>query len=213
VGQLIRVLIADDHAVVRRGLTEILVRELEGAVCDEAENAEQAITKVRDQDWDLLILDIAMPGRSGLDVLRDIRLECRSLPVLIFSMHAEDQYARRMIEAGARGYVTKESPLEELIKATKRLLSGGCYVSPGLAEKLAFDLRKDASQPLHETLSNREFEVLRMLASGKSVSQIAEELNLSVPTVSTYRVRILEKMQMTNTAELIRYALGNRLVD
>jgi DNA-binding NarL/FixJ family response regulator len=109
--------------------------------------------------------------------------------------------------------VTKESPLEELIKATKRLLSGGCYVSPGLAEKLAFDLRKDASQPLHETLSNREFEVLRMLASGKSVSQIAEELNLSVPTVSTYRVRILEKMQMTNTAELIRYALGNRLVD
>lgn len=210
---MIRVLITDDHAVVRKGLTEILARELDGAVCDEAETAEQAIAKVRGQQWDIMILDIAMPGRSGMDVLRDIRLECRSLPILIFSMHAEDQYARRMLKAGARGYVTKESPLDELLTAIKRVLSGGYYVSPGLAEKLASDLGKDTFQPLHDTLSIREFEVLRMIASGKSVSQIAEELHLSVPTVSTYRVRILEKMRMKNTAELIRYALGNHLVD
>jgi two-component system, NarL family, invasion response regulator UvrY len=210
---VIRVLIVDDHAVVRRGLKEILVRELEGAVCDEAENADQAIAKVRGQDWELVILDIAMPGRSGLDVLRDIRLERRELPVLIFSMHAEDQCARRMFKAGARGYMNKESPPEELVKAIKRILSGGRYVSPGLAEKLVWDLSEDTWRPAHETLSDREFEVLRMIASGKTVSQIAEELHLSVTTVSTYRGRVLEKMGMTNTAELIRYAFGNHLVD
>ena len=210
---MIRVLIVDDHAVVRRGLAEILARELQGAVCDEAGNAEQAITKVRCQDWDLLILDIAMPGRSGLDVLRDIKSEFRNLPVLIFSMHAEDQYARRMLKAGADGYLNKESPPEELVKAIKRILSGGRYVSPGLAEKLVLDLREDMLRPLHETLSNRELEVLRMIACGKTVSQIAEELCLSVPTVSTYRGRILEKLRMTNTVELIRYALANHLVE
>lgn len=210
---MIRVLIADDHAVVRRGLKEILARELESVVCDEAENAEQAMAKVRGQDWELVILDIAMPGRSGLEILRDIRLERRELPVLIFSMHAEDQYARRMFKAGARGYMNKESPPEELIKAIKRILSGGRYVSSGLAEKLVWDLSEDTRRPVHETLSNREFEVLRMIASGRTVSQIAEELHLSVATVSTYRGRILEKMGMTNTAELIRYAFRNHLVD
>jgi two-component system invasion response regulator UvrY len=210
---VIRVLIADDHPVVRRGLKEILVRELEHSVCDEAENVEQAITKVRGHDWDLVILDIAMPGRSGLDVLRDIRQERRQLPVLIFSMHAEDQYARRVLKAGARGYMNKESSPEELIKAIKRILSGGRYVSPALAERLAWDLSEDNWRPVHETLSDRELEVLRMIASGKTVSQIAEELHLSVATVSTYRGRILEKLRMTNTAELIRYALQNQLVD
>lgn len=165
------------------------------------------------QDWDLLILDIAMPGRSGLDVLRDIKSEFRNLPVLIFSMHAEDQYARRMLKAGADGYLNKESPPEELVNAIKRILSGGRYISPGLAEKLVLDLREDTWRPLHETLSNRELEVLRIIACGKTVSQIAEELCLSVPTVSTYRGRILEKMRMTNTAELIRYALANQLVE
>jgi two-component system invasion response regulator UvrY len=140
---VIRILIADDHAVVRRGLKEILARELEDSVCDEAQNVEQAITKMRGQDWDLVILDIAMPGRSGLDVLRDIRQERRELPVLIFSMHAEDQYARRVLKAGARGYMNKESPPEELIKAIKHILSGGRYVSPALAERLAWDLSED----------------------------------------------------------------------
>jgi DNA-binding NarL/FixJ family response regulator len=210
---VIRILIADDHPVVRRGLKEILARELEDSVCDEAENVEQAITIVRGYTFDLVILDIAMPGRSGLDVLRDIREERRQLPVLILSMHAEDQYARRVLKAGARGYMNKESPPEELIKAIKRILSGGRYVSPALAERLAWDLSEDNSRPVHETLSDRELEVLRMIAYGKTVSLIAEELHLSVATVSTYRARILEKMRMTNTAELIRYAFSNHLVD
>jgi two-component system invasion response regulator UvrY len=210
---MIRVLIVDDHAVVRRGLKEILERGLDGSVCDEAENAEHAIAKVRGQDWDLVILDITMPGRSGLDVLRDIRQERRELPVLIFSVHPEDQYARRVLKAGARGYMNKENPPEELIKAIKRILSGGCYVSPALAEKLAWDLSESSGQQVHEILSDREFEVLRMIAYGKTVSLIAEELHLSVATVSTYRARILEKMRMTNTAELIRYAFSNHLVD
>jgi DNA-binding NarL/FixJ family response regulator len=210
---MIRVLIVDDHAVVRRGLKEILTRELDGSICEEAENAEQAIAKVRRQDWDLVILDIAMPGRGGLDVLLDIRQERQELPVLIFSMHPEDQYARRVFRAGARGYMNKESPPEELAKAIKRILSGGRYVSQTLAEKLAWDLSKDTGRQVHETLSDREFEVLRMIASGKTVSLIAEELHLSIATVSTYRGRILEKMSMTNTAELIRYALSNHLVD
>src|SRR5579863_7451252 len=173
---MIRVLIADDHAVVRRGLNEILTRWLEGAVCDEAENADQAMAKVRSQDLDLVILDIAMPGRSGLDVLRDIRAERQDLPVLIFSMHPEDQYGRRMLKAGARGYMNKESAPEELIKAIKRVLAGGRYVSPALAEKLARDLSDAEAQPVHEVLSDREFEVMVMIASGKTVSQIAEEL-------------------------------------
>jgi DNA-binding NarL/FixJ family response regulator len=154
-----------------------------------------------------------MPGRGGLDVLVDIRQERQELPVLIFSMHPEDQYARRVFRAGARGYMNKESPPEELAKAIKRILSGGRYVSQTLAEKLAWDLSKDTGRQVHETLSDREFEVLRMIASGKTVSLIAEELHLSIATVSTYRGRILEKMSMTNTAELIRYALSNHLVD
>ena len=210
---MIRVLIVDNHAVVRRGLKEIIERELDISVCDEAENAEQAIAKVRGQDWDLVILDIKMRGRSGLDVLKDIRQERRELPVLIFSIHPEDQYARRVLKAGARGYMNKEIPPEELIKAIKRILSGGRYVSPALAERLAWELSEDAGRQVHETLSDREFEVLRMIANGKTVSQIAEELHLSGATVSTYRGRILEKMRLTNTAELIRYAFSNHLVE
>jgi len=210
---MIRVLIIDDHAVVRRGLKEILTRELDGSVCDEAENAEQAIVKARSQDWELVILDIAMPGKGGLEVLREIRHERRDVPVLIFSMHAEDQYARRVFKAGARGYMNKESPPEELIKGIKRILSGGRYVSPALAERLARELGEDTEPQTHEVLSDREFEVLRMIGAGKTVSLIAEELHLSVATVSTYRARILEKLKMTNTAELIRYAFSNHLMD
>ena len=210
---MIRILIVDNHAVLRRGLKEIIERELAGSVCDEAENAENAIAKVRTRDWDLVILDIKMPGRSGLDALRDIRQERPEVPVLIFSVHPEDQYARRVLKAGARGYMNKETPPEELIKAIRRLLAGGRYVSPALAERLALDLSEAAWQPVHETLSDREFEVLRMIAYGKTVSLIAEELHLSESTVSTYRARILEKMRMTNTAELIRYALSNHLAD
>ena len=210
---MIRVLIADDHAILRRGLREILMRELEGVVCGEAENAQQVLAQVQSQNWDLAIVDITMPGRSGLDVLRDLQRVQPGLPVLVLSMHPEDQYGKRVLKAGASGYMNKESAPEELIKAIRKVLAGGRYVSPALAEKLAVEWGTNAGQPLHENLSDREFEVLRMMALGKTTSQIAAELHLSVTTVSTYRARILEKMNMTTTAELMRYALRNNLVD
>jgi DNA-binding NarL/FixJ family response regulator len=210
---VVRVLIADDHAIVRRGLKEILMRELDGVTCGEAENGQQVLDQVESHDWDLLILDITMPGRGGLDVLKTLRTLRPRLPVLVLSMHPEDQYGKRVLKAGASGYMNKESAPEELIKAMRRLLGGGRYVSAALAEALASDLSQDAGRPVHERLSDREFEVLRQLASGKTVSQIAEELHLSVPTVSTYRARILEKMRMSTTAELMHYAMRNHLVE
>jgi two-component system invasion response regulator UvrY len=208
-----RVLIADDHAILRRGLKEILARELEGAVCGEAKNAQEVLAKVQSDQWDLVILDLSMPGRSGLDVLRDIKGMRPKLPILVLSMHPEDQYGKRILKAGASGYMNKESAPEELIKAIRKVLAGGRYVSPALAEKLVMDLNEDITRPVHEALSDREFEVLRMIASGKTVTQIAENLHLSVATVSTYRARILEKMKMTTTAQIMHYALSNHLVD
>jgi len=210
---VIRILIADDHAILRRGLKEILVRELEGAVCGEAEDAQQLLAQLQSQEWDVVILDITMRGQSGLDALRDLKALRPKLPVLVLSMHPEDQYGKRVLKAGASGYMNKESAPEELITALRKVLAGGRYVSPALAEKLACDLSQDAERPIHEALSDREFEVLRMIASGRTVSQVAEELHLSVPTVSTYRARILEKMHMTTTVELMHYALRNHLVD
>ena len=210
---MIRVLIADDHAILRRGLIEILTRELKGAVCGEAENAQEALAQVQSHDWDLVILDVTMPGRSGVDVLADLKRVRPKLPVLVLSMHPEDQYGKRVLRAGASGYMNKDSAPEELIKAIRKVLAGGRYVSPALAEVLASDLSREADQPLHERLSDRELEVLRLIGSGKAISQIAEVLHLSVTTVSTYRARILEKMNMTTTAELMNYALRNQLVD
>jgi DNA-binding NarL/FixJ family response regulator len=211
--QVIRILIADDHAILRRGLKEILVRELEGAVCGEAEDAQQVLAQVQNCEWDLVTLDITMPGRSGLDVLKDLKALCPKLPVLVLSMHLEEQYGRRILKAGASGYMNKKSAPEELIKAIRKLLAGGTYVSPALAERLALDLKRDVTRPVHEILSDREFEILRMIGSGKTVTQIAGELHVSVTTVSTHRARILEKMHMTTTAELMHYALSNRLVE
>jgi two-component system, NarL family, invasion response regulator UvrY len=210
---MIRVLIVDDHPVVRRGLKEILVRELEGTVCGEAKDAQEVFARMQSEHWDLVILDITMPGRSGLEVLRDLKKLRPKLPVLVVSMHAEDQYGKRTLRAGASGYMNKESAPDELIKAVKKVLAGGRYVSPGLAEHLALHLTADVRRDVHETLSHREFEVLRMIAMGKTVSQIAEELHLRGSTVSTYRARILEKMNMTTTAELMHYALHNHLLD
>jgi two-component system, NarL family, invasion response regulator UvrY len=210
---VIKVLIADDHAILRRGLKEILVRALDGVICGEAEDAQQALTEVQKQTWDLVILDISMPGRSGLDLLNDLQRAQPKVPVLVLSMHAEDQYGKRVLKAGAAGYMNKESAPEELIKAMQKVLAGGRYVSPALAEELAKALSQDAERPSHETLSSREFEILRMIASGKTVSQIAGELHLSATTVSTYRTRILGKLKLATSAELIRYALQNRLVN
>lgn len=210
---MIRVLIADDHAILRSGLKEILGHELKDVVCGEAEDARQVLLQVQSGDWDLVMLDITMPGRSGLDILKDIKAVRPKLPVLVLSMHPEDQYGKRVLKAGASGYMRKESAPDELIKAIRKVLAGGRYVSPALAEKLAVDLSDDVGWPSHETLSDREFEVLRMIASGKTVGHIAEELHLSVTTVSTYRARILEKMDLNTTAELMHYALRNHLVD
>ena len=210
---MIRVLIADDHAILRRGLQEILVRELEGAVCGEAKDATEALARIQEGGWDLVILDIAMPGRSGLDVLRDVKASWPKLPILVLSMHPEEQYGKRLLRAGAAGYLNKESAPEELIKAVRKVLAGGRYVSAALAEKLASDLSQDSGRPVHEALSDREFEVLRMIGVGKTVSQIAEDLHLGVTTVSTYRARILEKMNMTTTAELMHYAMHNHLIE
>jgi two-component system invasion response regulator UvrY len=210
---VIRILIADDHAILRSGLKGILIRELEGVTWGEAENGQQVLDQVERDDWDLLILDISMPGRGGLDVLSNLKVLRPKLPVLVLSMYPEEQYGRRVLKTGAAGYMNKESAPEELIKAVRKLLSGGRYVSPALAEALASDLSHDTGRPPHESLSDREFEVLRRLASGKTVGQIAEELHLGVPTVSTYRARILEKMGMSTTAELMHYALRNHLVE
>ena len=210
---MIRILIADDHAILRRGLKEILVDELKDAIFAEAGNAQQVLTDVRKQAWDLVILDITMPGRSGLDLLRDLKQLQPELPVLVLSMHPEDQYAKRVLRSGAAGYMNKETAPKELVTAIRKVLAGGRYVSAALAEKLASDLSADSARLPHERLSDREFEVLRMIASGKTVSQIAEELHLSVTTVSTHRARILEKMDMANNAELMRYAMINALID
>jgi two-component system invasion response regulator UvrY len=204
---MIRILVADDHAILRRGLRDILAHELEGVICAEAGNAQEVVAQVQSEPWDLVILDITMPGRSGLDLLRDLKQLRPELPVLILSMHPEDQYAKRVLKAGAAGYMNKETAPKELVKAIRKVLAGGRYASEALAEKLAFDLSAGAANQCHEMLSDREFEVLRMIASGKTISRIAEELHLGVTTVSTYRVRILEKLGMENNSELIRYAL------
>ncbi len=208
-----RVLIADDHAVFRRGLRETLAEFFFKVTFGEAKTAHETVELVRRHDWDVVILDISMPGKSGLDVLDDLRRLRPRLPILLLSMHPEEQFARRALKAGAAGYLTKESVPEELKEAISKVVAGGRYVSATLAEKLAVDLREGADTPLHELLSDREFQVLRMIASGRSVKDIAEELSLSVKTVSTYRARILEKSGMKTNAELIRYALQSQLVD
>jgi two-component system, NarL family, invasion response regulator UvrY len=210
---MVRVLIADDHPIVRGGLKELLVRQLETVVCGEASNADEALAQVHRQPWDVLILDITMPGRSGFDILSDVRQVQPRLPILVLSVHPEDQYAKRAIKAGASGYLQKESAPEELIEAVRKLLAGRRYVSASLAERFAEDLHEGADRPAHDALSAREFEVLVMIGSGKTVTQIAEELHLSAATVSTYRTRVLEKMNMATTAELMRYAFRNHLVD
>lgn len=198
---------------MRRGLKQILADEYQRATFGEASNAQEALDKVWGEPWDVVVLDVSMPGRSGLEALAEIRKSKPRLPVLVLSMHPEDQFAMRVLKAGASGYMTKESAPAELVGAVKKVMAGGRYVSTSLAEKMAEYLDTDFSRPPHERLSNREFLVLRLIASGKTVSQIAEELSLSVKTISTYRARILEKMVMTSNAELTHYAIQNKLVE
>jgi DNA-binding NarL/FixJ family response regulator len=208
-----RILIADDHAVVRRGLKHVLAEAFKKAVFGEAANSQEALERVWKEPWDVVILDLTMPGRSGLDVLKEMKRAKPKLPVLILSMHPEDQFAVRLLKAGASGYMTKETAPAELVGAVNKAVAGGRYVSTPLAEKLASLIVHDEHAAPHESLSDREFLILRLIASGKPVSAIARELSLSVKTVSTYRARLLEKMHMDNNSELVHYAFQNQLVE
>jgi two-component system invasion response regulator UvrY len=210
---MIRILIADDHPIVRAGLKQVIADAPDMTVADEAADGHEVLAKVRQGDFDVVLLDLSIPGLSGLDALKQVKSEKPNLRVLILSVHPEDQYAVRVLRAGAWGYVTKASAPEQLIAAIRRVHEGRRYVSPALAERLAEQLQPGAATMPHESLSDREYQVLCLLASGKTVTEIADALALSVKTVSTYRSRILEKMGMRSNAELTHYAIQNRLVD
>lgn len=207
-----RILLVDDHPLFRRGVKEILAEGLGNVMIGEAGSAKEMLDLVRVQDWDAVVMDISMPKTNGPEALRELKQEHQALPVLVLSMHPEEQYAVRMFKAGADGYMTKTAASTELVTALRKLLAGGEYVSPTVAERLALDIKSGANQLPHEGLSDREFQVLCMIASAKTVTEIAQELSLSVTTISTYRARILEKMSMKNNAELTRYALQHGLV-
>ncbi|MFA4917500.1 MAG: response regulator transcription factor [Syntrophales bacterium] len=208
---MIRVIIVDDHPVVRRGLRQIIEDEPDMEVAGEAKNAEECFSLVRKTDCTLVLLDVTLPDKSGFDVLKQLKYEHPNLPVLILSVHSEDQYGLRFIKAGASGYLMKEGAPDELVKAIRKVNAGGKYVSASLAEKLVSHLGA-FDKPSHESLSNREFQILCMIAQGKSLNSIADELCVSGKTVSTYRSRIMEKMKMSNNSDLTRYALENHLV-
>jgi two-component system, NarL family, invasion response regulator UvrY len=209
----VRILIADDHAIVRKGLRQILDEEPGLAVVGEAQSAQEVLELSRTNQWDLVILDINMPGRSGLDALAELHRERPALPILILSMYPEDQYGLRVLKAGAVGYLNKQSAPEELVKAIKMIRGGGKYISETLAEKMASSLSKGEEKAVMELLSDRELEVLLLIASGKTATDIATELNLSVKTVSTYRIRILQKMDLKNNAEITYFAIHNGLLE
>jgi DNA-binding NarL/FixJ family response regulator len=210
---MIRVLVADDHAVVREGIKRILADTPDLVVAGEASDRQEILAQLAAQRWDVVLLDISLPGGNGLEILQHLKRLHPQLRVLVFSVHGESQYAVRAFKAGAAGYLTKHSPPEELVTAIRRVVGGGRYISPSLAEQLAFEVTLEPQQPRHAALSNREFQVLQLLASGRTVAAVAAELSLSVKTISTYRARILEKLQLQTTAELIHYAVRHGLVD
>ena len=210
---MLKVLVADDHAVVRQGLKQILSETPDMIVGAEAASGDEVLALLERNGWDVIVLDISMPGRSGLDILGDLGRLHPEIPVLVLSMHPEDQVAIHVLRAGASGYMTKETAPDELVNAIRKVFSGGKYVSPQLAEQLASQIGVGSRAPLHESLSGREYQVFRLIVSGETLTEIAEQLSLSVKTVSTYRRRVLDKMQMESNAQLTRYAIENRLVD
>lgn len=210
---MIKVLIADDHAIVRQGLKRILAETPDMTVAGEAQNGVEALKKIREGEWDVVLLDVSMPGRNGVDTLKQIMSENRGIKVLILSMYPEDQYAVRLLKIGASGYMTKETAPEELVEAIRKVAQGKKYISPTLAELLLIELGVDSEKPLHETLSDREYQVFRLIGSGKTVSEIATLMSLSVKTISTHRAHILEKMKLKNNAELTLYVIQNSLIN
>ena len=209
---MMRILIADDHAIVRRGLSEILLEEYPSAFVEEVGDADTLLNRALEDNWDIVISDLMMPGRSVLEVLQQIKQHAAQLPVLILSIFPEEQYATRVLKAGASGYINKDAAPTELVKAVQRILQGRKYITPNMAEMLAGELTLATDKAPHELLSDREFHVMKLLAEGKTISDIAEMLSLSPTTISTYRARIMEKMKMRANAELARYALENRLI-
>jgi DNA-binding NarL/FixJ family response regulator len=210
---VIHVLIADDHAIVRQGLKQILADTADMVVKGEAENGVDAVRMARSGEWDVVLLDISLPDKNGIEVLKQIKKEHPKLPVLMLSTHTEDQYGLRALKDGASGYLSKLSAPAQLVTAIRQVASGRKYVSPELAEQLANAVNRDLERPLHESLSDREYQTLCMIASGKTLSEIASDLSLSVKTVSVYRSRLLEKMRLKNNAELTHYAMKNKLVE
>lgn len=210
---MIKILIADDHSIVRAGLQRILADECDIEILGEATNYHEVLSMLRTVSPDVVILDISMPGRNGLEILKEIKSIHKAVKVLIFSMHPEDRYAVRAIKSGAAGYVSKESDVEELVEAIRRVDKGNRYISSALAEKLATDVLDETEKPPYKNLSDREFQVLRMIALGKSIKEIAEELTLSPSTIASFRVRILMKLQLKSNVELTSYALRNKLID
>jgi len=209
---VLKILIVDDHAVVRQGVKQILADNQDMVVCDEASNGQEALNKALTNDYDVVLLDISMPGKSGLQVLRELGRQRPELPVLVLTMHSEQEYALRVLRQGAAGYITKQSAPDELVTAILQVASGGKYVSPSLTEELVSYLRTGAEKPVHDVLSEREHQVISMIASGKTVKEIAEQMSLSRRTIRTYRARILRKTGVNNDAALIRHAIENRLV-
>lgn len=209
---MLRILIADDHTVVRKGLRQILLDEFATAIIEEVPDAEELIKKVMNGTYDVVVSDLSMPGRSGLDALQQIKLSHPNLPVLILSIHPEEQYALRALKAGASGYLSKDTAPDELVKAVRKVLLGKKYISQSIAEKLANTFSSNSALSPHEILSDREFGVMKLLANGKSVSEIAEMLSLSVTTVSTYRARVMIKMNLKSNSDLTRYAIENNLL-
>ncbi|HHO76698.1 MAG TPA: response regulator transcription factor [Deltaproteobacteria bacterium] len=210
---MIRVLIADDHPIVREGLKQILSETDDIIVVDEAANGQEVLKYAWEKNYDVVLLDISMPGRDGLEVLRELKHTKPKLPVMILSMYPEEHYAIRVLRGGAAGYLTKSSAPDELISAIRKVASGRKYISSTLAERLTYELDRDSDRPVHEALSDREYQVMHMISSGKTIKEIADDLCLSVKTVSTYRSRIMQKMNMKNNAELVLYAVQNKLVD
>lgn len=209
---MLKILVADDHAIVREGLKQIVAETSDMVVAGEASNGQEVLELVRREDWDIVLLDLSMPGKDGLDTLKELKRERPDLPILILSIYPEEQYAVRLLKAGAAGYLTKESAPEELIAAIRKVSQKGRYVSPSLGEKLAFFVQTDSEKPVHELLSDREHQVMVLIASGKTVKEIGEAMFLSVKTISTYRARALKKMGMRNNAEFTYYALKEGLL-